>query len=85
MKVLRCLRQLSLEDFTLSLSTYGHCMACTLREEKFPILYATELGEYVCEICTHNGDIQVDHKMTFIVLSIIDSVDSLSRDGPDMS
>lgn len=42
-----------------------------LKEEKFPILYATELGEYVCEICTHNGDIQVDHKMTFIVRGIL--------------
>ena len=42
-----------------------------LREKKFPILYTTERGEYVCEVCTHNGDIQFDHKMSFIVQGIL--------------
>ena len=38
-----------------------------LVEEKFPLMYATMRGEYVCEITTKNGDIQVGHKLTFIV------------------
>ena len=42
-----------------------------LGEEKFPLLYAIELGEYVCEICTHNGGVQLDHKMSFIVQGML--------------
>ena len=38
-----------------------------LREETFPMLYATERGEYVCEVFTHNGNMQVAHKMSFTV------------------
>ena len=38
-----------------------------LVEEKFPLMYTTMRGEYVCEIRTNNSDVQVAHKFTFIV------------------
>ena len=41
-----------------------------LAEEKFPLLYATKRGEYVCDVEVKNSDIRVVHKLTFIVEGI---------------